>query len=184
MLRVKDKYFHTHCFKCSECQTSLSTGTVQYTEFFLCGKSNGTYILHKWPDLCAYDLVLGVGLIFFFHCVTTLNDVMTWLHFPLVLVATTQLYVSSLPQLFMSFRPYHHLHFIKQTSPVLHSIDTKQQGWQGLIIRRSQFSCKYFQADSSPKTLDITARSVTRPTSAQSKSWSNSLDYKPSWEAI
>ena len=85
--------------------------------------------------------------------------------------------MSSLPQLFMSFRPYHHLHFIKQTSPVLNSIDTKQQGWQGLIIRRSQFSCKYFQADSSPKTLDITARSVTRPTLAQSMSTLYNLPY-------
>ena len=26
MLRVGDKYFHTQCFKCSECKTSLSTG--------------------------------------------------------------------------------------------------------------------------------------------------------------
>ena len=26
VLRVGDKYFHTQCFKCSECKTSLSTG--------------------------------------------------------------------------------------------------------------------------------------------------------------
>ncbi len=29
VLRVNDKYFHSQCFKCVECQSSLATGTVQ-----------------------------------------------------------------------------------------------------------------------------------------------------------
>jgi hypothetical protein len=30
VLRVNEKYFHSQCFKCVECQTSLATGTGTY----------------------------------------------------------------------------------------------------------------------------------------------------------
>ena len=33
VLRVNEKYFHTQCFKCVECQTSLSTGLAQHLYF-------------------------------------------------------------------------------------------------------------------------------------------------------
>ena len=30
VLRVNDKYFHTHCFQCCECQTSLASGKIPF----------------------------------------------------------------------------------------------------------------------------------------------------------
>ena len=32
VLRVNDKYFHSQCFKCVECQSSLATGTRKFTK--------------------------------------------------------------------------------------------------------------------------------------------------------
>ena len=34
VLRVNEKYFHTQCFKCVECQASLSTGLALHFVFF------------------------------------------------------------------------------------------------------------------------------------------------------
>ena len=36
VLRVNEKYFHTQCFKCVECQNSLSTGLVEHFFIFQC----------------------------------------------------------------------------------------------------------------------------------------------------
>jgi actin-binding LIM protein len=35
VLRVNDKYFHSQCFKCVECQSSLATGTEYLCQILL-----------------------------------------------------------------------------------------------------------------------------------------------------